>query len=124
MRTDLERSRQNLTKLSTLLDSTDSAEQETADLIRRFHRRSRYVMLAIGISEESLSGRESRSIIEAAKWSPSKFQRRPEWMVIRYGITERSIRFQRFATRRDLLCAVRQLVAASGRQPHLPEVRR
>ncbi len=108
MRTDLERSRQNLTKLSTLLDRTNPAELATANLIQRFHRRSRYRALAIGVWEESRAGETARWILEAAKWVPASQKTRPEWWVIRYGITEQSIRFQPCSSRHDALRTVRQ----------------
>ena len=108
MRTDLERSRQNLTKLSTLLDSSNPAEQATANLILRFHRRSRYRALAIAVWEKSLSSGTARWIVEAAKWVPASRKTRPEWWVIRYGITEQSIRFQPCSSRREALRTVRQ----------------
>lgn len=127
MRTDLERSRLNLGKLSTLLDRTDPSEQATADLIQRFHRRSGYRVLAIGVWEESPSAGTTRWIIEAAKWIPASRKTRPEWLVIRYGITEQSIQFQPCASRRDALRTVRQRIGeevTQKRQPNRREVSR
>lgn len=127
MRTDLERSRQNLTKLSTLLDRENPAELATGNLIQRFHRRNRYRALAIGVWEESRSGVTIRWIVEAAKWVPASPKTRPEWWVIRYGITEQSIHFQPCSSRHDALRTVRQRLREGGprkRQTNRREVGR
>lgn len=53
MRSDQERSRHNLNQLSNLLDEHSPVESAAMQLVRRFHRRSRYLVLAIGIGMAS-----------------------------------------------------------------------
>ncbi|MBL8635768.1 MAG: hypothetical protein JNM40_21255 [Myxococcales bacterium] len=51
MLSDQERSRHNLNLLSNLLDEHNPVEGAATELVRRFHRRSRYLVLAIGIGK-------------------------------------------------------------------------
>ena len=110
MRSGPERSRHNLNKLSTLLDSQDLEEREAIALVQRFHRRSQYLVLAIGVGKKSSGEEPGRWIFVASKQLPSGRQTDAEWLMIQFGIDERSIRFQGCASRTELLRAFRSIV--------------
>ena len=110
MRSDQERSRHNLNKLSNLLDEHSPLESAATQLIRRFHRRSRYLVLAIGIGRGPTDDGSARWIFVASKQLPSGRQTDAEWLIIQFGIDERSIRFQRCASRTELLRSFRSIV--------------
>ena len=110
MRSDQERSRHNLNKLSNLLDEHSPLESAATQLIRRFHRRSRYLVLAIGIGKAPTDDGSPRWIFVASKQLPSGRQTDAEWLIIQFGIDERSIRFQRCASRTELLRSFRSIV--------------
>ncbi len=106
MRSDQERSRHNL----NLLDEHNPAESAATQLVRRFHRRSRYLVLAIGIGRGPTDDGSARWIFVASKQLPSGRQTDAEWLIIQFGIDERSIRFQRCASRTELLRTFRSIV--------------
>ena len=110
MRSDQERSRHNLNQLSNLLDDHSPAESAATQLVRRFHRRSRYLVLAIGIGKGPTDDGSARWIFVASKQLPSGRQTDAEWLIIQFGIDERSIRFQRCASRTELLRLFRSIV--------------
>ena len=110
MRSDQERSRHNLNQLSNLLDEHSPLESAATQLIRRFHRRSRYLVLAIGIGRGPTDDGSARWIFVASKQLPSGRQTDAEWLIIQFGIDERSIRFQRCASRTELLRTFRSIV--------------
>lgn len=110
MRSDQERSRHNLNQLSNLLDEHSPVESAAMQLVRRFHRRSRYLVLAIGIGMAPTDARSARWIFVASKQLPSGRQTDAEWFLIQFGINERSIRFQRCASRTELLRSFRSIV--------------
>lgn len=110
MRSDQERSRHNLNQLSKLLDEHSPLESAATQLIRRFHRRSRYLVLAIGIGRGPTDDGSARWIFVASKQLPSGRQTDAEWLIIQFGIDERSIRFQRCASRTELLRTFRSIV--------------
>lgn len=123
MRSDQERSRHNLNQLSNLLDDHSPAESAATQLVRRFHRRSRYLVLAIGIGKAPTDDGSPRWIFVASKQLPSGRQTDAEWFLIQFGINERSIRFQRCASRTELLRLFRSIVTprqmSHQRQPQL-----
>ena len=110
MRSDQERSRHNLNQLSNLLDEHSPLESAAMELVRRFHRRSRYLVLSIGVGEEPTDDGSARWIFVASKQLPSGRQTDAEWLIIQFGIDERSIRFQRCASRTELLRSFRSIV--------------
>ena len=110
MRSDQERSRHSLNQLSNLLDEHSPVESAAMQLVRRFHRRSRYLVLAIGIGMAPTDDGSARWIFVASKQLPSGRQTDAEWFLIQFGINERSIRFQPCASRRELLRLFRSLV--------------
>ena len=110
MRSDQERSRHNLNQLSNLLDEHNPVEGAATQLVRRFHRRSRYLVLAIGIGKGPPDDGLARWIFVASKKRPSGRQTDAEWLIIQFGIDERSIRFQRCASRTELLRTFRSIV--------------
>lgn len=110
MRSDQERSRHNLNQFSKLLDEHSPLESAATQLIRRFHRRSRYLVLAIGIGRGPTDDGSARWIFVASKQLPSGRQTDAEWLIIQFGIDERSIRFQRCASRTELLRTFRSIV--------------
>lgn len=110
MRSDQQRSRHNLNQLSNLLDEHNPVQSAAMELIRRFHRRSRYLVLAIGIGAERKREESTRWIFVASKQLPSGRQTDAEWLIIQFGIDERSIRFQRCASRTELLRLFRSIV--------------
>ena len=110
MRSDQERSRHNLNQLSNLLDEHSPLESAAMELVRRFHRRSRYLVLSIGVGEEPTDDGSARWIFVASKQLPSGRQTDAEWLIIQFGIDERSIRFQRCASRTELLRTFRSIV--------------
>lgn len=110
MRSDQQRSRHNLNQLSNLLDEHSPVESAATQLVRRFHRRSRDLVLAIGIGNGPTDDGSARWLFVASKQLPSGRQTDSEWLIIRFGIDERSIRFKRCASRVELLRAFRSIV--------------
>lgn len=115
MRSDQERSRHSLNQLSNLLDEHSPVESAAMQLVRRFHRRSRYLVLAIGIGMAPTDDGSARWIFVASKQLPSGRQTDAEWFLIQFGINERSIRFQPCASRAELLRSFRSFVTSSQR---------
>lgn len=103
MRSDQQRSRHNLNQLSNLLDEHNPVENAAVELVRRFHRRSRDLVLAIGIGNGPTDDGSARWLFVASKQLPSGRQADAEWFLIQFGINERSIRFQPCASRTELL---------------------
>lgn len=110
MRSDQQRSRHNMNQFSNLLDEHSPVESAATQLVRRFHRRSRYLVLAIGIGAERTGDESTRWIFVVSKQLPSGRLTDAEWFLIQFGINERSIRFQPCASRAELLRAFRSIV--------------
>ena len=110
-----ERSRHNLNRLSNLLDERNPVESAATQLVRRFHRRSRYLVLAIGIGKGPIDDGSARWIFVASKQLPSGRQANAEWFLIQFGINERSIRLQPCASRAELLRSFRSFVTSRQR---------
>ena len=126
MRSDQERSRHNLNQLSNLLDEHSPVESAAMQLVRRFHHRSRYLVLAIGIGMAPTDDGSARWIFVASKQLPSGRRTDAEWFLIQFGINERSIRFQPCASRAELLRSFRSIVTpiqmSNQRQPQARSV--
>ena len=110
MRSDQQRSRHSLNQLSDLLDEHSPVESAAMQLVRRFHHRSRYLVLAIGIGNGPTDDGSARWLFVASKQLPSGRQADAEWFLIQFGINERSIRFQPCASRAELLRSFRSIV--------------